>query len=283
VTAIDNFATGSRAALAGLETSVRVCELDLSRSDRNLTEVLAGADCVFHLAALASVAASLQDPLMSHDQCATTTVRLLEAAHQAGVRRVVYSSSCAVYGNQPELPWRTCMLPVPMSVYAAAKLSGEYYLSVFNSLYGLETVSLRYFNVYGPGQRWSSPYAAVIPRFIHAIQERQPLVVYGDGCQTRDFVHISDVVEANLRALNCPSPAVINVGSGTQTSILDLVALLGRHATIQEVKFEKPRGGEVRHSQAEVGESRRLLGFSPRMTLEDGLCELLHQPSASVA
>lgn len=275
VTVIENFSTGARRNLEGFGSSVRVIEHDLSAPDTRLAGMLEGAICVFHLAALPSVSASVCDPLMSHRHCLTATLTLLQAMKQAKVPRVVYSSSCAVYGNQPELPWQTRMAPLPASPYAAAKLAGEYYLAVFNSLYGLETVSLRYFNVYGPGQSADSPYAAVVPRFIEAIRAHKPLMIYGDGLQTRDFVHVSDVVQANLQAMGCRSPAIVNVGSGKPTTILELTELLRERSRVVDLEFHEARIGEVRHSYADVEESARLLGCEASVDLRDGLQELL--------
>ncbi len=277
VTIIDNLLTGSLANLDGVLDDVRFVRMDLSKPDPDLPEVLRGAECVFHLAAFPSVAASVEDPLRSHGHCGTATLVVLHAMQQAGVGRIVYSSSCALYGDQPELPWRTDMLPRPMSPYAADKLAGEYYAAVFQRLYGVNAVSLRYFNVYGPGQPAGSAYATVIPRFLSAIRQGVPPIVYGDGGQTRDFVHVSDVVEANVRAAAWTGPhEAVNVGSGIQTSVLALLELLRRlRPGMLEPEFEPPRSGEIRHSAAELAGTERLLGWKPTVRLDEGLRELL--------
>jgi len=277
VTVIDNLLTGSLANLGTDVEAIRFVRMDLSTSNPDLPETLRGADCVFHLAALPSVVGSVADPVGSHAHTGTATLVLLQAMAEAEVKRIVYSSSCAVYGDQDELPWRTDMRPRPTSPYAADKLAGEYHLEVFSRLYGMTAVALRYFNVYGPRQPANSPYAAVVPKFVEAVQQGRPPTVFGDGKQTRDFVNIADVVEANMHASRLASGrAVLNVASGRQTSVLDLLGLIKDIAPQAPAPhFEPARPGEVMHSVGEVAETERVLGFKAAVSLEDGLRELL--------
>lgn len=279
VTVIDNLLTGSMANLSGIEPAIRFIRLDLSQPSPELPTLLRGADCVFHLAALPSVVGSVADPLASHAHTGTSTVALLQAMHQAGAGRIVFSSSCAVYGNQQELPWRVGMTPRPASPYAAEKLAGEHYLHVFRELYGMQSIALRYFNVFGPGQPANSDYAAVIPKFVAAARQRRPPVVFGDGRQTRDFIHVDDVVKANLLAAVSPlENRVLNVASGRQTSVLDLLALLRELSpTLPDPVFEPARSGEIRDSVAECQSTAEALGFRAEVRLEDGLAALLEK------
>jgi UDP-glucose 4-epimerase len=226
---------------------------------------------------------SVADPLSTNDVNVTGTLRLLVAAREAGVRRVVFASSSSVYGASLEVPKVETMTPAPVSPYAVSKLAGEHYCRVFYELYGLETVSLRYFNVYGPRQDPTSEYAAVIPKFIALALEGKPLEVHGDGQQSRDFTYIEDAVQATLLAATAPDVggAVLNVGAGSAYSILDLVrtleAILGRHL---EVRYTAPRPGDVRTTLADITAARHRLGYEPQVSLPQGLNSMLHRFAA---
>jgi UDP-glucose 4-epimerase len=234
---------------------------------------------VFHEAALVSVFESVERPADNHEINITGTLNVLEAARRRGVRRVVVAGSAAVYGNDPAIPKREDMRPQPESPYALAKIAKEHYLSVYAKLYGLETVVLRYFNVYGPRQDPASMYSGVISKFSDVILAGGRPTVFGDGRQSRDFVFVQDVVQANLLALRQPEPArgeVFNVGTGRQTSLLDLLAVLGElTGRSVEPRFEAVRAGDVRHSVADISRARAVLGYAPRYSVREGLSELL--------
>ncbi|MGH9749275.1 MAG: NAD-dependent epimerase/dehydratase family protein, partial [Candidatus Polarisedimenticolia bacterium] len=230
---------------------------------------------VLHQAALPSVQRSVEDPASSHEVNATGTLRLLTVARDAGVRRFVYASSSSVYGDTPTLPKVESMTPTPQSPYAVSKLAGEYYCRVFHSLYGLETVSLRYFNIFGPRQDPTSQYAAVIPNFVRAAVEGRAPTVFGDGLQSRDFTYIDNAVQANLLACEAPAAAsggVYNVGSGRSATLLDVLdALRGIIGVPIRPVHEPPRPGDVRHSLAAIDAARERLGYVPTIGLEEGL------------
>jgi UDP-glucose 4-epimerase len=273
VRVLDNLSTGNRDNLASVSEQIEWIE-----GDAGLPEVAAQAvaeiDVVFHLAALPSVPLSVEKPLLCHHHCATATVSLLDAARQAGVKRLVLASSCGVYGERPELPKREDQLPQTLSPYTAAKLASEQYCQAFAACYSLETVCLRYFNVYGPRQDPNSPYSAVIPLFIDAFRQNRQPTIFGDGRQSRDFVYVEDVVQANLKAAFTEgvSGEVFNVGTGEATTLLDLVdrisELLGREA---HPVFEAARTGDVRHSWADLSRIRQRLGYEPQYSLAEGL------------
>lgn len=234
-----------------------------------------GVARVLHQAALPSVQRSVEDPLSSHEVNVTGTVNLLLAAREAGVQRFVYASSSAVYGDTPQLPKAETMTPAPLSPYAVSKLAGEHYCAVFHALYGLETIALRYFNVFGPRQDPNSQYAAVVPNFIKAAISGGRPTIYGDGLQSRDFTYVENAVEANLRACEAPSGAAgraYNIACGASATLLELLRLLegvtGR--TLSPV-LEAPRQGDVRHSFAAIEEARARLGYAPCVGLEEGL------------
>jgi len=285
VRVLDDLSTGRRehlAAVAG-HPSLELVVGDLLDPERLRSEVQ-GVGVVFHQAAVRSVPRSVEDPWAAHEVNATGTLRLLLAAREAGVRRVVYASSSSVYGHQETLPLHEEFRPAPLSPYAVSKLAGEHYCRVFAALYGLETVGLRYFNVFGPRQDPASRYAAVIPRFITAALRGEPLEVHGDGKQTRDFTYVSNVVEANLRAATAPgvSGAVFNVAGGERHSVLDLVRafeeLLGRELPVAHTP---PRPGDVRDTQADVTRAREALGLVPTVGFRDGLRRTLAAFQAS--
>jgi nucleoside-diphosphate-sugar epimerase len=273
VRAIDSLATGRRLNLIDIAGQMELIEADL-RDAETVSRAMEGVEVVFHQAALPSVARSVADPLASHEVNATGTLRLLQAARQSGVRRFVYASSSSVYGDTPVLP-KTEDLPTnPLSPYAVSKLAGEHYCRVFTHLFDLETVSLRYFNVFGPRQDPASDYAAVVPKFIAAMSRGESPEIHGDGTQSRDFTYVANVVEANLRAADAPGVGgqVFNVACGRRASLLDLLAALNDVlGTEIEARFGEPRPGDVRHSLADIARARRLLGYEPIVQLEEGL------------
>jgi nucleoside-diphosphate-sugar epimerase len=272
VRVLDDFSSGRREFLP------RHAELEVITGDirdpEALRRALAGVEVVFHQAALRSVPRSVEDPWAYHDVNATGTMRLLLAAREAGIRRVVYASSSSVYGNQLVLPLHEALRPVPISPYGASKLIGEHYGANFSRHYGLETVSLRYFNVFGPRQDPNSEYAAVVARFILAARQGQPLEVHGDGEQTRDFTYVGNVVEANLVAAEAPGVAgeVFNVACGERLSILDIASrledVLGKPLSRRHTP---PRAGDVRDTLADVSKARERLGYRPRVGFPEGL------------
>jgi nucleoside-diphosphate-sugar epimerase len=270
---LDNFSTGRRANLSGLQGKVEIIDGDI-RSYHQVWEAVQGVEYVLHQAALVSVPLSVKDPITTNDVNVTGTLHVLHAAKAAGVRRVVMASSSAVYGSGPELPKHEGLCPAPLSPYAISKLALEQYGQAYAELQELETVSLRYFNVYGPKQDLASPYAAVIPRFISALLAGKPLTLYGDGTQSRDFVYVEDVVQANLLACHCDGAAgkVFNVAAGRRYSLRELIVaietLLGVDA---DVTYEPARKGDVLHSGASIARAQEGLGYVPRIDLAEGL------------
>lgn len=277
VTVIDNMSTGRRENLRGLEGRIRLVEGDINDINM-LKREFESVDYVLHQAALPSVQRSITDPITTNRSNIDGTLAVLVAARDCGVRRVIFASSSAVYGDSPELPKREGSVPRPMSPYAVTKLVGEHYCRVFYEIYGLECVSLRYFNVFGPGQDPASEYAAVIPKFIDAVLSGGQPVVYGDGEQTRDFVYVEDVVRANILA--CISPGApglaINIGTGCATSLNQLLDAIRRvlKTDIRPI-YTEPRPGDVRDSVADITLAREVLGYVPEYGLEDGLSEML--------
>lgn len=273
VRVLDNFSTGKVENLAAVADDIDLISGDVCH-ESVVAQAVAGCELVFHQAALASVPRSLEEPLATHAACATGTLVVLHEARKAGVRRVIYAASSSAYGNQPQPRKRETDLPSPLSPYAAAKLAGEMYCAAFWHSYGLQTVALRYFNVFGPRQDPRGPYAAVIPLFILALLEGRSPVIYGDGRQTRDFAYVENVVQANLLAAHAPqaSGQVINVGSGTAINLLDLLDELNRIlGTDIRPRFQPPRAGDVRDSLADISRARELLGYQPAVSLAEGL------------
>jgi len=273
VRVLDDFSTGRWQNLQDLLPKIEVIEGSLADS-ATVERAVEGVTFILHQGARPSVLRSIQDPLGTHEANASGTLNLLAAAHRVGVSRVVYASSSSVYGDTPELPKEEHMLSEPRSPYAASKLAGELYCQVFHRAYGLETVSLRYFNVFGPRQDPSSEYAAVIPRFITAMLSGRPPTIFGDGKQSRDFTYVQDVVEANLRALSAPGApgASINIACGERHTLLHLLDLLNDiMGTSFEPIFAAARQGDVRHSQASAILARGLLGHEPKVSLREGL------------
>jgi nucleoside-diphosphate-sugar epimerase len=268
---VDNFVTGTRENLKHL-TSVEVIEGDLSDPDV-AGRAVEGMEYVLHQAAIPSVPRSVADPVASHRANASATLALLVAARDAGVRRVVYAGSSSVYGDSPELPKREDMTGRTLSPYALQKWIGEEYARLFTALYGLETVTIRYFNVFGPRQDPSSPYSGVISLFITSLLSGSRPVIYGDGEQTRDFTFVRNVVDGVLRACEADvSGRVINVATGGRVSINRLFRTLADILGVDvEPIYEPARAGDVRHSQADIGLARRLLRYEPSTGFEEGL------------
>jgi len=269
VLAIDDLSTGRREYL---NRRAELYEADLA-IDRGLADALTGVDVVFHTAALARVPRSIEQPLETHAANVTGTLNLLKACADAGVRRVVYSSSSSVYGDQPTLPLTEDMPPNPLNPYACQKYMGEIYCRNFVQVYGLETVCLRYFNVYGPRQVMEGAYRLVIGIFLEQREHGQPLTIHGDGEQTRDFTHVSDVVRANLLAAESARVGrgeAINIGSGREFSINQVAALIGGPTV-----HTPPRGNDERFKRAGIQRARELLGWEPTVKLEDGVADLL--------
>jgi UDP-glucose 4-epimerase len=272
VRVLDNFSTGSRANLAGVDVEVVEGEL---RSYERVHAAVRGVEVVFHLGALGSVPRSVQDPLTSSAVNVEGTLNVLLAARDEKVRRVVFSSSSSIYGSSGELPRTEEMAPDPISPYGVAKLAAERYCVSFSRVYeSFETVVLRYFNVFGPRQSPYSQYAAVVPLFITHIAAGEPIVVYGDGEQSRDFTYVDNVVDATLRAADAPgaSGRIFNVAAGSPASVNELAATIGRILG-KPVQREDapPRPGDVRDSWADVRAAREALGYEPLVTLEQGL------------
>jgi len=270
---IDNFSTGKRENLAGLEDSIDLIQGDI-RDVAAVNEAVKDIDYVLHQAALASVPRSIDDPLETSEVNVQGTLNLLEASRRAEVRRFVLASSSSVYGPGHRLPKRELMKPNPISPYAITKLTGEKFCQVFYSLYGLETVCLRYFNVFGPRQNPKSQYAAVVPKFILALLNHRSPIIYGDGGQTRDFTYVSNVVEANIQACMVQEVIgqVLNVACGARYSINELFAVLQRLFGLDiPARHAPPRPGDVLHSLADISKAQRLMEYRPKVGFEQGL------------
>lgn len=273
VTVIDNLATGCVDNLHSVEDKITFINADICKD--NLVPHLQGADVVFHLAALTSVPESLEQPERYDQVNAQGTLRVLEAARQAGVRRVVNSSSAAVYGNDTKLPNQEHTTGTLQSPYAITKLAAEHYCQMYSQIHNLDTVTLCYFNVFGPRQSSDSPYASVIQKFIKTMKQHQSPTIYGDGAQTRDFIHVSDVAAANICAATAPASLNgqrINIASGHQTTINEIVASLNTILNTNiRPKHESSRVGDIRHSQADITCAKQILGIAPKTPLETGL------------
>ena len=273
VRVLDNFSTGNRANLADLAGEIELVEGEL-RSYERVHAATRGVEVVFHEGALPSVPRSVHDPLTTGAVNVEGTLNVLLAARDEGVRRVVFASSSSIYGNSGQLPRIETQSPDPISPYAVSKLAAERYCVSFSRVYPLETVALRYFNVFGPNQDPTSQYAAVVPRFITAIADERPVPVYGDGEQRRDFTYVANVVEANLLAAEAEnvSGAVINVATGRGVSVNQLADAIGAMLGVAvEREYQPERAGDVRDSWADVTRAWELLGYEARITLEDGL------------
>ncbi|MEY4642378.1 MAG: hypothetical protein RLZZ227_2372 [Pseudomonadota bacterium] len=273
VVVLDNFSTGNRSNLDGIDCGL--IEGDLRDRDA-VAEAVQGVDTVFHHGAICSVARSMEDPQTSHDVNSTGTLNLLEACRRNGVRRVVFASSSSIYGDSDTMPKHEQLPAAPLSPYAISKLNGEHYCQLYWQAFGLETVALRYFNVFGPRQYPNSEYAAVIPRFVHAILQGRTPEIYGDGSQTRDFTYVGNIVQANIAAAhNAHAPGqVMNIACGVRWSLNELLDRLQTMLNREIKPIMHPwRDGDVRHSQASIERAQNVLGFSPRVDFTEGLRE----------
>jgi UDP-glucose 4-epimerase len=278
VRVIDDFSTGRRQNIEGLSGKLEVIEASICDAQA-MKRAAQGVDVIFHEAAIPSVSRSVENPTATMMVCVQGTTVVLEAAREAKVRRVVYAASSSAYGNTPTLPKIETMTPSPLSPYAVAKLSGEQLMRVYAHIHGMETVSLRYFNVFGPRQDPKSQYAAVIPNFItSALLGRRP-VIFGDGEQTRDFCFIENTVNANLQAATCSSKLAgetVNIACGDRTSLNGLLRLVAEETgTKLEAEYKPTRAGDVRDSLADVEAARRLIGYEPKIRIRDGLRETI--------
>ncbi len=273
VRVLDNLCTGKLSNLADVKNRIEFIEADLVDAAA-VARAVEGVDCVFHEAALASVPRSVEHPLDTNAACVTGTLVLLDCARRAGVRRVVYAASSSAYGNQPAASKRESDLPMPISPYGAAKVAAEYYCQAFAAMGEIETVSLRYFNVFGPRQDPNSEYSAVIPRFITLLLRGQRPTIFGDGYQSRDFTFVGDVVAGNLLAADAQhvSGRVFNVATGRQINLLEMLGLLNRLLKTKiDPIFAPPRAGDVRESLADITLARQHLQYEPQVQFEEGL------------
>lgn len=268
VRVVDNFATGRRESV---NQTAEIVEADI-RDGARLKAAFAGVDCIFHTAALPRVMFSIEHPVESHLANVVGTLNVLIAAREAGVRRVIFSGSSAVYGDQPALPLKEAMAPNPLNPYALQKLTGEQYARIFHRLFGLETLTLRYFNVYGPRMADEGAYVTVISVFIRQKLAGEPLTIDGDGSQTRDFTHVRDVVRANLLAMDSAiaDGRALNVGRGSNLSVNRIAEIIGGPKAYRE-----RRPGDARDTLADISQAREVLGWEPQVATEDGLRELM--------
>ncbi len=273
VRVIDNFSTGKRENLFSFLAKIELVEGDI-RSYHIVQEAVDGIDVILHQAALPSVPRSIKDPITSNEVNVVGTLNILQAANDEKVKRIVFASSSSVYGDNPELPKHEGMIPNPLSPYAVSKLAGEKYCGVFSRIYGLETVALRYFNVFGPRQDPNSIYSAVIPRFITAIMNNQSPLIYGDGEQSRDFTYISNVVHANYLAgtVECELGLFANCACHDRITLNELVAMINKILG-KNVKpiYKDARQGDIKHSFAAIEKAKEKLGYQPLVRFEDGL------------
>ena len=273
VRVLDNLSMGNVQNLAHVKDRVEFLLGDVADAAA-VREAVQGVDCIFHHAALASVPLSVETPLATNAACVTGTVTVLDEARRAGVRRVVYAASASAYGNRPSSPKLETDLPEPISPYGAAKLAAELYCEAFAATYGIETVRLRYFNIYGPRQDPASPYSAVIPLFITALLAGKRPIIFGDGGQSRDFAYVGNVVHANLLAADAKgaSGQVFNIANGQAVSLLDLISALNRLLGTNVTPIHEPaRVGDVRESLADISRARKVLGYEPKVGFEEGL------------
>ena len=273
VLVLDNFSSGRQERLEPFAGGIEIVEGDL-RNRRTVREAVDGVDFVLHQAAVPSVPQSVEDPVTTNDVNVGGTLNLLEAARDAGVKRLVNASSCSVYGDTETVPNTEDMVPKPISPYAVSKLTGEFYCRVFSQLYGLETVSLRYFNAFGPGMDPGSAYAAVIAIFTVGLIEGRPLTINGDGTFARDFTYVKNVVDANTRALEAEgvSGEVFNVGCGATTSLNEVVEILRKLLQTEgDIRHGPERPGDIRRSLAGIDKARRMLGYVPRVPAREGI------------
>lgn len=278
VTIIDNLVTGFRENLEEIHGDFDFIEGDIN-DDAALSKAIDGCEIVFHEAALPSVPRSVDDPAETHEACVNGTLKLLIKSKDVGVRRVIYAASSSAYGDQPVLPKVETMRPDPLSPYAVAKITGEFYCRSFNNVYGLETMSLRYFNVFGPRQNPASMYSGVISRFVDALMTDTTPVIYGDGEHSRDFTYIDNVVDANIKAMNAVKGIgeTLNVANGDRITLNELLSVLkkitGKHDV--QADHQEPRKGDVRDSQADNTRAVEWLGYEQKVVLEEGLCRTI--------
>jgi len=270
---LDNFSTGYRENLADFSDKIEIIEADITDSEA-VAKAMKDVDCVFHQAALASVPRSVEKPLDTHEACVTGTLQILDQARRSGVRRVIYAASSSAYGDQPHSSKRESDLLSPRSPYAVAKLAGEYYCQAFYHTYGLETVCIRYFNVFGPRQDPDSPYSAVIPKFITNLLAGNSPTIYGDGEQSRDFTFVENVVHGNLLAAEAKGIGgrSFNVANGKSTSLNNLLDQLNKLLdTDVSATYVDPRVGDVKHSLADITLAQKWLDYEPPISFEEGL------------
>jgi UDP-glucose 4-epimerase len=270
---LDNFTTGKPEHIKSFKDKIEVVKGDI-REEKDLRKALKGIDYVFHQAALRSVPRSVDDPLSSNEVNITGTLKLLMAARDAKVKRVVYASSSSAYGDSKLIPQKETHTPGPISPYAVSKLAAEYYCLMFAKTFGLETVALRYFNVFGPRQDPESKYSAVIPKFIESALKKEPIIIHGDGKQSRDFSYITNVVQANILAATTPgvSGQMFNIACNESNSVLDIAKgiekIMGEKLTIEHTP---PRAGDVRKTCADISKARKLLKYKPEIKFKQGL------------
>lgn len=274
VRAVDSFVTGRRENIAPFQDRIDFIEGSLLDADV-CQRIVHGVDVIFHQAAIPSVPRSVDHPIESHLNGAHATILLLDAARQANVKRFVMAASSSAYGDTEIMPKREDLLPVPLSPYAATKLACEHYVSTFARCYAMDTVNLRYFNVFGPRQDPSSPYSGVVARFCEAFVHHRPITIYGDGLQSRDFTYVANVVQANLLAAKASqrlNGQTFNVGCGVRSTLLDMLRILNEIAAQSKAAdFQPARGGDVKHSQADISRIRKVLEYEPAVDLREGL------------
>jgi len=274
---LDNFFSGRKENISHLKDNKKIHIVNGSITDlATLKKVCESVDGIFHEAAIASVSRSVNDPVATNEANVTGTLNILVAARDAGVKKVVFASSSSVYGDTPTLPKKESMCPCPKSPYAISKHAGEEYLRIFSELYGLKTLSFRYFNVFGPRQDPKSDYAAVIPKFITRILSHERPVIYGDGTQTRDFTYVKDVAEANLQAMGSMAEGVYNIAYGQQIDLNSLADLIMNITGIRTTPiYEPPRPADIHDSLADSSRARDTFGYNPRYTVKTGLQETI--------
>jgi nucleoside-diphosphate-sugar epimerase len=279
VVVLDDFSTGKRENLRGLEGRIELIEGDI-RDMSTVRRAVGGCAAVFHQAALGSVPRSIDDPVTSHEVNVNGTINVLEACRQGRIKRVIFAASSSAYGDRQESPKHEGMAPMPISPYAASKVAAEAYMRGYSAVYGLETLCLRYFNVFGPYQDPAGAYAAAIPAFVSRLLKNQQPIVYGDGEQSRDFCYIDNVCEANWLAL-CADASVcngqaVNIACNRRTSINDILKLLNRLLGVNvKAIHQSPRPGDVKHSQADVRRAKELIGYAPKVFFEEGLARAI--------
>lgn len=275
VTVIDNLSTGRYKNISHPMNNKNFRFIEGSILDENiLQDAFKDAEYILHQAAIPSVQRSIDNPIASNDANITGTLKVLNAAKNASIKKVVIASSSSVYGDTPTLPKKETMVPNPQSPYAVSKLSCEHYCKVFYDLFGLETISLRYFNVFGPHQDPHSDYAAVIPKFISAIASGKPLTIFGDGTQTRDFTYVQNVVNANILAMKSKATGIYNVACGNRMALNELatilMSLIGKRV---EINYTSPRAGDIKHSLADISLAKQNFGYVPEFDIKHGLAE----------